>query len=153
MRFFLLLVSASAALAQQPQGTAADWDISKVIVGISQHAARLLPMVEQIDVKPWIQKGASYAYERQLENAKVQVKAVADSAQTLARTPGRLSSAIELTYRLQAVEADTPEARVDVASKIGAVPLEGRGPDLLKCNIGQIRPAPLFNSRHPASSE
>jgi hypothetical protein len=110
MKFPALLLVATAAFAQQAsQGTPAEWDISKVILGISEHATRLLPIVQQIDVKPWTEKGASHvtaqAYARQLENAKVQVKAVADSAQTLARTPAKLSAAIELTYRLQSLES------------------------------------------------
>jgi hypothetical protein len=109
MKFPVLLLAATAALAQQPQGTPAEWDISKVIIGISEHATRLLPIVQQIDVRPWTEKGATHvaaqAYSRQLENAKVQVKAVADSAQTLAKAPAKLSAAIELTYRLQSLES------------------------------------------------
>jgi hypothetical protein len=103
----LLLISTVTAVfaQQQSQGITPEWDIGKAITAISDHAKRLIPMIEQIDPKPWIEKGAPYAYERQLESAKAQAKAVADSAQTLARAPAKLSAAIELTYRLQALES------------------------------------------------
>ena len=101
----LMLISAAAFAQQQSQGLRPEWDIGKAITEISDHAKRLIPMIEQIDPKPWIEKGAPYAYERQLESAKKQAQAVADSAQTLARAPAKLSAAIELTYRLQALES------------------------------------------------
>jgi hypothetical protein len=101
----LLLISTAALAQQQNQGLRPEWDIGKAILAISDHAKRLIPIIDQIDTKPWIEKGASYAYERQVERAKAQAKAVADSAQTLARAPAKLSAAIELTYRLQALES------------------------------------------------
>jgi hypothetical protein len=104
MKAIALTLLAIPLAAQQPQGIPAEWDIGKVLMAISAHATRLLPIIAQIDPKPWVQKGATDAYLRQAETAKVQAKAVADSAQTLARTPGKLSGAIELTYRIQSLE-------------------------------------------------
>jgi hypothetical protein len=105
MRISLLALLAVAAFGQPaPQGLTTEWEIGKVFLAISAHAKRLLPMVDQIDPKPWIVKGAPEAYVTQLNSAKAHVKAVADSAQTLAQTPGKLSAAIELTYRIQALE-------------------------------------------------
>jgi hypothetical protein len=105
MRAGLVLLCAVSAGAQPaPQGLTTEWEIGKVFQAISAHAKRLLPMVEQIDPKPWIAKGAPEAYLTQLNSAKTQAKAVADSAQTLAQAPGKLSAAIELTYRIQSLE-------------------------------------------------
>ena len=101
----LLLFSAAAFAQQQNRGLTPEWDIGKAITEISDYAKRLLPMIDQIDPKPWIEKGASYAYERQVESAKTQTKAVADAAQSLARSPAKLSAAIELTYRLHSLES------------------------------------------------
>jgi hypothetical protein len=100
----VICLFSGVAFGQQPQGLAPEWEIGKVYSAISEHAKRLIPIIDQIDPKSWVAKGASPAYVTQWDSARIQAKAVADSAQALAQPPLKLSPAIELVFRLQALE-------------------------------------------------
>lgn len=96
------------AQAQTPQPTKAglepDWDIAPVLQEMSDHAVRLLPILDQIDAKSWIAKGASPTYAEQLQSSKDQAKAIADAARVLSRNPEKLSASLELFFRIQGLE-------------------------------------------------
>ena len=91
---------------QQPvaAGLEPAWDMVPVLQEMGDHAARLLPILAQIDVKPWMEKGASETYAGQLESSKDQAKALADGARALARNPERLSASLELFFRIEGLE-------------------------------------------------
>jgi hypothetical protein len=89
---------------QQPAGLEPDWDISVILQEMSTHAGRLLPVLDQIDVKAWVEKGASDTYAAQLQSSKDQAKAFADGARDLARNPEKLSASLELLFRVQGLE-------------------------------------------------
>jgi hypothetical protein len=89
---------------QQAAGLEPDWDIGVILQEMSAHAGRLLPVLDQIDVKAWLQKGASETYAAQLQSSKDQAKAFADGARDLARNPERLSLSLELFFRIQGLE-------------------------------------------------
>jgi hypothetical protein len=108
----LILWACAAALygqarpAQQlrPAGLEPDWDIGVVLQEMSAHAARLLPVLDRVDVKAWIEKGASDTYGAQLQSSKDQARAFADGAKDLARDPEKLSASLELLFRIQGLE-------------------------------------------------
>src|ERR1043165_6332063 len=89
----LVLVSLAVVLhGQTPApkerpGLEADWDIAAVLQGIGEHAAGMLPMLDRIDAKGWVTRGASETYVVQLQSSKDQARAVADAAKMLARHP------------------------------------------------------------------
>jgi hypothetical protein len=89
---------------QQAAGLEPDWDISVILQEMSAHAGRLLPVLDQIDVKAWFEKGASETYAAQLQSSKDQAKAFADGARDLARNPEKLSASLELLFRVQGLE-------------------------------------------------
>jgi hypothetical protein len=89
---------------QQPSGLEPDWDIGVILQEMSAHAGRLLPVLDQIDVKAWLQKGASETYATQLQSSKDQAKAFADGARDLALNPEKLSASLELFFRIQGLE-------------------------------------------------
>ncbi len=99
-----VLCAQDGARTAQPAGLEADWEIAAALREIGAHAERLAPMLDKIDVKSWIEKGASDTYAAQLQSSKEQVKAVAQSAKALALEPYRLSAALELNFRIQALE-------------------------------------------------
>jgi hypothetical protein len=100
----VFVLCSGVSLGQQPQGLAPEWEIGKVYSAISEHAKRLIPIIDQIDPNSWVAKGGSSAYITQWNSARAQAKAVVDSAQALAKPPLKLSPAIELVFRLQALE-------------------------------------------------
>jgi len=107
----LSLWACAAALygqAQPPQqpsaGLEPEWDIGVILQEMSDHAGRLLPMLDRIDAKAWIEKGASDTYAAQLQSSKDQAMAFADGARDLARNPEMLSASLVLLFRMQGLE-------------------------------------------------
>ena len=99
------------AFAQQPQappqpstpnppGLETDWDIAAVLQEIGKHADRLLPALDRIDARAWVDQGASETYSEQLRMCKDQTKTMADAARELARNPEQLGLSIDLFLSL-----------------------------------------------------
>ncbi len=61
-------------------------------------------MLDQIDPNDWVNKGASPTYAEQLQTCKEQVKAVAQTARDLARSPERLAPSLELLIRIEGLD-------------------------------------------------
>jgi len=95
---------AQGAAPRQPAGLETDWEIGAILKEISAHAGRLAPMLDRIDVKSWIEKGASDTYAAQLQSAREQASALARGAEALADNPERLSAALEVFFRIQGIE-------------------------------------------------
>jgi len=98
-----LLAQAPASL-QPPPGLETAWEIAPVLQELSAHASRLLPLLDKVDVRSWVQKGASDTYVAQRDSARQQAQALAVEAKALAANPERLSAELQLLLRLQAVE-------------------------------------------------
>lgn len=79
--------------------------MAPVLEEMSAHAGRLLPELERVDVRSWINKGASETYLEQLESSKQQARALADGAKALAHNPEKLSAGLVVLFRVQALEA------------------------------------------------
>jgi hypothetical protein len=108
----LILISCAAALSAQappvskaPAGLESDWEIAAVMRQIGDNAGRMLPLLDQIDVKAWVQKGASDTYLAQMESSKEQARAAVAGANALAQNPEKLSATLELFFRVQALES------------------------------------------------
>jgi hypothetical protein len=110
----LLLVCAVTAGAQSPPappaargapaGLETDWDIGAILLEMSAHASRLAPVLDKVDVKSWIEKGASETYQAQWQSSKDQTRAIADGAKALSQNPERLAAGLELFFRIEGLE-------------------------------------------------
>jgi hypothetical protein len=80
------------------------WEIAPVLEEISAHAARLLPGLDRVDARAWVEKGASETYLEQLQSAKDQARALADGAKALARNPEKLSAGLIVLFRIQGLD-------------------------------------------------
>jgi hypothetical protein len=87
------------------QGVAPDWDIRVVLQEVAAHAERLLPEVEGLKVRSWIERGASETYLTQVRTLRDQVRSVVQQSKDLAARPEKLSAAIEVYFRLAAVDS------------------------------------------------
>src|SRR5580658_2311983 len=114
LRRFTLIACAVALCAQTPPlqapqqlpaGLETDWDIAAALQQIGDHAGRLLPALNRIDARSWVDQGASETYAEQLQAAKDQTQSLADGAKALAKSPERLPVALELYFRMQAIDA------------------------------------------------
>lgn len=104
----LILFSCAAILpAQAPAGLENPWDIADVLNGIAMHAGKMMPLLDGIDTKPWLQKGAPVAYLSQLESSKDQARSLAETAKAVAKHPEQLSATIEIYFRIQGLETST----------------------------------------------
>lgn len=105
MRLALFLF-ASTLFAQQTPGGGLEmqWDISAVLKEIGAHAGRLLPALQQVDARAWVEKGASDTYLAQLQSCKEQSMALAEDAKALARKPEQLSAALQVYFRIQGLD-------------------------------------------------
>src|ERR1039457_5873354 len=98
LRGLTLLAWAAALYGQaqparpRPAGLEPAWDMGVILQEMSAHAGRLLPVLDRIDVKAWIEKGASDTYAAQLQSSKDQAKAVVDAARELVHNPEKLSA-------------------------------------------------------------
>src|SRR5690348_9603178 len=105
----LLWISFTALLHGQapvsPQsGLLPDWDIRAVLEEMSAHATRLEPLLDQIDAKSWVGKGASETYAAQLQSSKAQAQAIAAGSKALEQNPEKLSACLELYFRIAGLE-------------------------------------------------
>jgi hypothetical protein len=110
LRALSVLACAAALFAQapptapSPPGLETAWEIAPAIQELSAHAGRLVPLLEKLQVRAWVEKGASDTYVAQRDSAKEQAQALATEAKALAANPERLSAALQVLFRLQAVE-------------------------------------------------
>jgi hypothetical protein len=101
-----LLLSAAFALcaAAQDKGVEPDWDIRPVLKEIAAHAQRMVPILEQIDATAMTKNGASDTYIAQINESKVQAKALATEAALLANSPDKVSADLSTFFRMQSLE-------------------------------------------------
>ena len=99
-----LLCAQAPAPNPQTSGLQPDWDMGAILQEIGAHATRLLPALDRIDAKAWVEKGASETYAAQLQSSKDQARALADGARALARNPEKLSACLELYFRIQGLD-------------------------------------------------
>jgi hypothetical protein len=95
-----------ARVAADPSaGMSPDWDVRVILQEMGAHAGRLLPLLDKVDAKAWVAKGASETYVTQLQSGKDQARALISGAQALARQPEKLSAAMEFYFRLQGLDS------------------------------------------------
>ncbi|HUJ22977.1 MAG TPA: hypothetical protein VLX58_15710 [Bryobacteraceae bacterium] len=91
--------------AQTPNaGLQPDWDIRVILQEMSDHAARLTPVLNEVDAGAWVEKGASETYTAQLQSSKDQARAMGDDAKALERNPEKISACLQLYFRIQGLE-------------------------------------------------
>lgn len=91
------------ALAQS-EGLPPVWDIREMLASLNESTERVKPLLEKIDPREWIAKGAPEAYVTQLESLRNEIGYVERAANELSQRPDRISKTLEVFLRLQAVE-------------------------------------------------
>ena len=100
-----LLAGAFAIFASaQEKGIEPEWDIRPVLKDIAARSQGMLPVLEQIDTAAMTKNGAPDTYLSQLNESKVQAKALATEALALANSPDKLSADLLTFFRMQSLE-------------------------------------------------
>ena len=108
MRLTLLFCAAAALVHAQTRGPAAGlepaWEIGVILNEIAANADRVAPVLDRLDPKNWVAKGASDTYVQQWQSSRDQLRALVDGARTLAKNPERLAASLELFFRMEGLE-------------------------------------------------
>ena len=109
MRFFysLLLVPLlfPIQMAHAQASVSAPWDIKETIVALSAQTTRIKPVLDQLTPNEWVQRGAPDAYVAQWRSAQQEVIDVDGASAALAKQPEKLSAALNVYFKVQALEA------------------------------------------------
>jgi hypothetical protein len=105
MRLFLAtLFFSCGAYSQQNAPTMTDEDVAAMLNRLSQGAARIEPMLDQLHVKDWLAKGAPDTYLAQWTSLREQFGAIQSDMSALAQHPDRLSDSMKALFRVQATQ-------------------------------------------------
>jgi hypothetical protein len=103
---FAVFAISCAAFAQQPQPAGfsmTDPQLLVVLNGISQHAAKIEPMLQEVRPNEWIPKGAPDTYVAQLTSTRQQLQSIQNEMSALAQHPDRISDCMKAIFRVEAL--------------------------------------------------
>jgi hypothetical protein len=99
MRSFLAtMFLCCAAFAQQ---STPDPQVVATFNGISAHAARIEPMLQQLKPNDWVAKGAPDTYVTQFNSAIEQIHAIQSDMASLAQHPEQMTECMKALFRVQ----------------------------------------------------
>jgi hypothetical protein len=105
--FAALAASVRLVWAQPPQpaGLETPWDARQMLANLDKDNEQLKPLLEEINPQAWYdQKGASSTYIIQWHTAQTEVTDVIAVAKALGQNPQNLSQALDLYFRLEALD-------------------------------------------------
>jgi uncharacterized protein YdaU (DUF1376 family) len=82
----------------------APWDVSKSVSELAAQVAKLKPVLAQLTPQAWVEQGAPAAYVGQWQSAQQELDYLDQTARALEKQPEKLTAALDLYFRLQAVE-------------------------------------------------
>lgn len=100
-----LLLPAAASAAAQQGGFVPEWEIRKTVEAVAADCQRLKPILDQVNPKDWVAKGAPDAYIGQWNSTKASLEHMRVSAENLTREPERLTFALDTFLRLGSFES------------------------------------------------
>ncbi len=89
----------------QSAGLEPPWDVRNTMVELAKRAERLKPILDQVKPSEWMAKGAPETYIAQHKNLRAEVDYLIRSTGELGGDPERLTVALEVLFRLEAVGA------------------------------------------------
>ena len=92
-------------MAHAQASVSAPWDIKETIAALSSQTARIKPVLDQLTPGEWVQKGAPDAYVAQWRSAQRELTDVDSASAALEKQPEKLSAALNVYFRVQALEA------------------------------------------------
>jgi hypothetical protein len=104
MRPFLATAFLCCAAFLQPataQQSTPDPEVVAAFNGISAHAARIEPMLQQLKPNDWVAKGAPDTYVTQFNSAIEQIHAIQSDMSALAEHPEQMTASMQALFRVQ----------------------------------------------------
>ncbi|MBK9171199.1 MAG: hypothetical protein IPM24_27585 [Bryobacterales bacterium] len=100
----LLAASFPCLSLGQGGGITSEWDIRGTLKSVSSQVGRIEPILEQVRAKEWVERGAPRTYVEHWESARGHVEGVRLAGEALSEKPQKLSIAMDLFFRLQALD-------------------------------------------------
>ena len=82
----------------------APWDVSKSVGELAAQVAKLKPVLARLTPQAWVEQGAPAAYVGQWQSAQQELDYLDQTARALEKQPEKMTAALDLYFRLQAVE-------------------------------------------------
>jgi|SRR6185437_428237 ABC-type transport system involved in cytochrome bd biosynthesis fused ATPase/permease subunit len=101
--FGVPLVSGQQPPAPPSGAGMSDAQVVAIFNGISQHMARLEPMLAQVRVKEWGAKGAPDAYVQQLASIRREIQGIESDMARLAQRSDQMQDCMRALFRVQAL--------------------------------------------------
>jgi hypothetical protein len=98
LSFFILLLPL-AAFGQQSDPVSED-QIKAALAGVSQHAAKIEPMLRQLNPADWVAKGAPQTYVTQWNSALSEIQSIRIDMENLGQRPDRMSDGLKALFRI-----------------------------------------------------
>lgn len=95
----------AVCLRAQSEGLPPEWELRKDLDSLVEQTRRLKPLLDAVKPAEWVQKGAPAAYEGQWKSVQSESDYLVGSAGELAKTPERLTIALETYLRLESRNA------------------------------------------------
>jgi hypothetical protein len=92
------------APGQAAPSVPAAWDVSKSVGELAAQVAQLKPLLARLTPQDWVRKGAPEAYVAQWQGAQQELGYLDQTARALEKQPEQLTAALDVYFRLQAVE-------------------------------------------------
>jgi hypothetical protein len=102
---FLLIAICPPGRAQTTPGVDNEWDVKTLLDSLAGEAARLKPILDQLKPQDWVNQGAPDGYMMQSRVAQNEVGYLMTSAQNLQQQPERLTLALDVYFRMLAMES------------------------------------------------
>lgn len=103
--FLAAVLLAPASLCAQSEGLTPEWDVRATLKSLVEQNDRLKNTLSQLQPKDWVAKGAPEAYAAQHKSALDEIGYLARASQAMSAQPDKLSLALEVLFRAQAVES------------------------------------------------
>ena len=101
----LLSFLALPAVQAQAPGLPTEWEVTQNMTTLAAQVQRFKPILEEVDPKSWMEKGAPETYQKQWKSVGDKIEFLVHSTGELAKQPERLKLAIEALFRIQSLDS------------------------------------------------
>ncbi|MCW5982937.1 MAG: hypothetical protein KIT09_32910 [Bryobacteraceae bacterium] len=103
--FSVILCSSPALSAAQSGGLPPEWDVREALKQLQAATKRLQPVLDQVQPKDWIARGAAAAYVDQMQAVRNEIGYLDRTVGEMSKNPQSMTKALEAYLRLQSIDA------------------------------------------------
>ena len=97
----VLLLAVAGSLWGQNAGLAPEWDVRANMKALGGDVRKLQPLIQQVNAREWVAKGASETYVKQAQSAAASLQHLIAGVDELAAQPEKLTVALDAYFRME----------------------------------------------------